>query len=129
MTTQSLFNEDDFPVEGFAEFWEHYPRHEAKKDAEKAWKVLKPSPQLRRRIIESIELHKRGVKWNAGFICLPGTFIRGKRWEDDVEMPQVSHKAQHHAFDCPHATPCRRPSECVGRSKAERLGIPYEGDV
>ena len=76
-----------FEPDGFAEFWKAYPKHEAKKDAIKAWNALKPKEDLRNTIIA--DLTKRlgsGGAWfktENKYIPLPATYIRGARWEDE----------------------------------------------
>lgn len=73
--------------EGFARFWSAYPKHEAKKDAIKAWNALKPSDDLRNTIIADLEkrLASGGAWYKAErkFIPLPATYLRGARWEDE----------------------------------------------
>lgn len=74
--------------DGFLEFWAAYPRREAKKDALKAWCVLTAEQRFAAR--ESIGIHVR--YWAAAgrtkqYIPLPATWLRGERWDDELEMP------------------------------------------
>ena len=75
--------------DGFDEFWEDYPRHDAKKDARKAWGQVKPSPAMCEAIREALAWQKQTPQWLKGreFIPLPATYIRGERWTD--ERPTV----------------------------------------
>lgn len=71
-------------------FWKHYPRRQAKQDAIKAFVKLNPSEELLNRMIEAIEVRKRTKDWqkeSGQFIPLPATWIRGRRWEDEVKAP------------------------------------------
>lgn len=68
--------------EGFDAFWVLYARHEAKKDARKAWAALTPDQQ-----ILAIE---GAARWRKNYLAreqqyrpLPATFLRGERWEDE----------------------------------------------
>ena len=78
----SIFNPD-----GFTKFWSTYPKHEAKKDAIKAWNALKPSEDLQNTIIADLEKRLSGggawYKSERKFIPLPATYLRGARWEDE----------------------------------------------
>lgn len=75
-------------MEGFDKFWAAYPRREAKKDAMKAWGLM--SPEQRFAAVHAVPVHVR--YWNAAgrtkqYIPLPATWLRGERWEDELEMP------------------------------------------
>jgi hypothetical protein len=77
-------------VDDFDTFWATYPRKEAKKDARKAWATLTDGQKFAAR--ESIGIHVR--YWNASgrtsqYIPLGGTWLRGERWEDELEMPET----------------------------------------
>lgn len=69
----------------FNTFWICYARHEAKKDARKAWDQIHPAlyPEI---IVAAL---KWRVAW-AGLgrdtekIPLPATWLRGERWEDEL---------------------------------------------
>ena len=91
--------------EMFARFWEVYPRHEAKKDARKAYgQIIKAGEatevvimQGTLRYVAAIE--SRGT--TAKHICLPATFIRGARYTDDFGSKferGSSAVAQHSSF-------------------------------
>ena len=74
-------------MDGFALFWQEYPRKAAKAAALKAWKKLKPSPELVERIIAHVRDHKRSPDWlkdGGQFVPHPATFLNGQRWEDDI---------------------------------------------
>lgn len=76
---------DDDPMAGFDRFWEHYPKKDAKKDAQKAWKQIKAGldPALRERIMENLE--KRRWPRERRFVPLPASYLRGARYDDESE--------------------------------------------
>lgn len=72
-------------------FWTAYPKHAAKADAQKAFKALNPNDELLRTILSAIETWKKTDDWmkdGGKFVPLPATYIRGKRWED--ELPKTT---------------------------------------
>lgn len=74
-------------MDGFALFWQEYPRKAAKAAALKAWQKLNPSPDLVERILDHVRDHKRSQDWikdGGQFVPYPATFLNGQRWEDDI---------------------------------------------
>ena len=74
-------------MDGFALFWQEYPRKAAKAAALKAWQKLNPSPELVERILAHVRDHKRSPDWlkdGGQFVPYPATFLNGQRWEDDI---------------------------------------------
>lgn len=74
-------------MDGFALFWQEYPRKAAKAAALKAWQKLNPSPELAERILAHVRDHKRSQDWlkdGGQFVPHPATFLNGRRWEDDI---------------------------------------------
>lgn len=69
---------------GFARWYAFYPRREAKADARKAWRRLKPSKQLEERMIQALQeqLSYREPE----FFPRPDRWITGERWEDEPPM-------------------------------------------
>jgi hypothetical protein len=90
-------------AEGFEQFHAAYPRHVAKADAEKAWRqVVKPEEVPA--ILARIEINKLG-EWKGmekRFIPHPASWLRGRRWNDEIEKGAVNgnHNA---AAICPPA--------------------------
>ena len=84
---QTDINTSIFSPDGFAKFWSAYPKHEAKRDAIKAWNALKPNEDLQSTIAADLEkrLASGGVWYKADrrYIPLPATYLRGARWEDE----------------------------------------------
>ena len=57
----------------------------------KAWRKLKPDPDLIRKIKESVELHKKTFNWQKDkgqYIPHPATFLNGGRWKDEVNLEE-----------------------------------------
>lgn len=74
--------------DGFDSFWVAYPKKQAKGDAQKAWKKLKPNVSLIASILKAIEVQKSSESWtkdNGKFIPHPATWLNGRRWEDEAE--------------------------------------------
>lgn len=74
----------------FARFWRAYPRKVKREHALKAWRVLKPSPELTDAILAAIEQHKHTDDWvkdGGKYIPHPTTWLNGRRWEDDLGAP------------------------------------------
>jgi hypothetical protein len=82
-------------------FWTLFPRHEAKKDARRAWDRLSPSVQMD--AVVAIAAWRR--VWQAQgrttqVIPLPATWLNGERWEDEIPA-QFSVRPQSHAPAAP----------------------------
>ena len=72
--------------EGFAEFWEAYPKKMAKGDAIKAWGQMEAGQHLEK-ILETVKASAKLEAWTKDggrFIPHPATWLRAQRWEDDV---------------------------------------------
>ena len=94
INTDNNISSNDVFSQSFTEFWNVYPRHDAKQDAVKAWKALKPSEELCATITADIKrrLSADGSWYKAErkYIPLPATYIRGKRWEDEPQGQTVA---------------------------------------
>jgi hypothetical protein len=126
------------PLAGFDAFYTAFPRHEARRDAEKAWKQLRPDAALQAVILT----HLQTRRWPADkkFVPLPATFLRGRRWEDapvrmDTERPILPANRwaptdnPHRLIPggqgivCPHEPMCQTDLECVRRSRPELTAV------
>ena len=75
--------------ETFAQFWEEYPRKEAKQNAKAAWNKLKPGPLEFGDIMNGLSAWKKSDQWSRDggrYIPLPASWLNGKRWEDEVSV-------------------------------------------
>lgn len=70
----------------FPEFWAIWLHNrKGKADALKAWAVLKPDRVLFDRIkLDLSDRMARDPTWAKGMVMLPATYIRGRRWEDEL---------------------------------------------
>jgi hypothetical protein len=76
--------------EGFASFWEPYPRKVAKAEALKAFKKQHINGELPL-ILADIEKRKTSEDWlksNGQFIPHPATYLNQRRWEDESTTSQ-----------------------------------------
>ena len=74
----------------FTEFWEAYPRKEAKKNALAAWRKLKIAPPLMADIMYGLRKWTTSDQWTRDggrYIPLPATWLNGRRWEDEITAP------------------------------------------
>lgn len=72
--------------DGFDQFWAEYPRHVGKKDAQKAWTKIRPTPALLLKILEAVRWQKTTPQWlrdGGDYIPYAGTWLRGERWDDE----------------------------------------------
>jgi hypothetical protein len=76
-------------MEEFEQFWKLYPRKIAKADARKAWaQTEKIRPKIAQ-LLQAVELQCKTEQWmKDGGIYIPyaATWLRGERWEDQVEV-------------------------------------------
>jgi uncharacterized protein YdaU (DUF1376 family) len=73
--------------EGFNTFWSVYPRKVARQEAVKAWQKLNPDAGLQQGIFNALANQTKSEQWrrDAGkFIPHPGTWLNGRRWEDQA---------------------------------------------
>ena len=84
----STTNKDIYPIL-FDAFWQAYPKKVGKADALKAFTKLKPDNELMQTILAAIAQWSKTDQWskdNRQYVPMPATYIRGRRWED--ELPQ-----------------------------------------
>ena len=78
-------------LNGFDEFYLHYPRKVAKEAARKAWKKIKPNTALAVEITDAIKTqvaadHFRGTDGQC-YTPYPATWLNAGRWEDEIQKP------------------------------------------
>lgn len=76
----------------FAVFYKKYPRHIARQDAEKAYSKIKMTAALFVTIMTKLDCWIKSEEWTrekGRFIPYPATWINGKRWEDELQIPLI----------------------------------------
>lgn len=73
--------------EGFAEFWELYPRKSDRKRAMSAWKhiPLKEHAAIMANVAGRMRSDESWTKDGGKFIPHPTTYLNGRRWEDEFQ--------------------------------------------
>lgn len=87
-------NPRDSEPEGFADFWQQYPKKVAKLDALKSWRKLKPSSRVLADLMAGLAIQKASDQWrkNGGeFIPHPATWLNKRRWEDETQAAQSTY--------------------------------------
>lgn len=81
---------DSISDSSFLCFWKLYPRKDAKKDALRAWKKIKPSPELISIILDNVKKRTETDDWkkeDGKYIPLPASYLNGERWMDAAPKP------------------------------------------
>ena len=88
---------EDIPDEGFAYFWEQYPRKTAKQDAIKAWKKIRPEGMTIVKIMTGLQRWLASDQWNRDggqYIQYPATWLNKRLWEDNPQPLREQKQAQ-----------------------------------
>ncbi len=91
VNTEGRVSESSAASNGFAEFWQQYPKKVAKPDALKAWGKIKPSGKLQADLMAGLAIQKASDQWrkNGGeFIPHPSSWLNKRRWEDETTAAQ-----------------------------------------
>lgn len=94
----------------FLEFWSYYPVKQAKRDAIKAWGQARITDDEWLQILTALDWQTRSEQWEKGFIPLPATYLRGRRWEDEPRQaaaPMRRDIPMRQEWRCPH-----QPAHC-----------------
>jgi hypothetical protein len=118
-------------MELFEKFWSAWLRKDARKDAEKAFGEIEPEPDdgLVDRMLAAITVQADSNNWRPQvkerrqFIPLPATWIRGKRWKDEVKAaapPGPQYEELWKCKDCDgyHKTPKEQKGICQKKGAA-----------
>lgn len=75
----------DISPTGFDDFYQAYPRKAGRHAAELAWAKINPTPDLKARIIASVQAWAKTDQWkDSQYIPHPATYLNQKRWEDEI---------------------------------------------
>jgi len=103
----------------FDDFWALYPRHDAKKDARKAWDRVDPA--LHDQIVVALEWQVQREQWqDPHYIPLPASWLRGERWEDERRVADRRVSKGGIQYQCPHQPRCLTTWACGKRQLQER---------
>ena len=76
----------------FKDFWEAYPLHKGKRDAELAWNRL--SAGDKQKALAGIARYREYIAQTGMNIKYPQGWLNGRRWEDEYEDPIASFAAK-----------------------------------
>ena len=114
---------------GFALFWEAYPKKIKRLRALKAWQAIAPDAALQTVIVAAVEANKNTVQWTKDggeYIPHPTSWLNGRQWQDELVVPTSSRGPQ-----CPPTLTreemIQRQKEEIDRRKAERERLATEG--
>ena len=74
--------------DGFADFWQAYPKKVGKATAQKAWRRKTLYAILYSKVLPALQAQKNSPQWlkdNGQFIPHPATWLNQERWEDEVK--------------------------------------------
>lgn len=76
--------------DGFASFWQAYPRRVDKAKAHRIWtRQLKPDLELTKKILAAVTLQANSHDWKkekGKYVPYPTTYLNGCRWEDEISQ-------------------------------------------
>jgi hypothetical protein len=75
--------------DSFDKFWKAYPKKVAKADARKAWGQTANVRPDTESLLNAILAQCKTEQWmrgNGQFIPYPATWLRGERWDDELEI-------------------------------------------
>ena len=99
---------DPEPVPSFADFYDIFPRHEARKDALKAWGQLTDDAERLAAIIGAAAWRRILLARHAeGFCPLPASWLRGERYRDELPAQVTVSSSAHVPFATGGALPPR----------------------
>lgn len=71
-------------LEGFDEFWKHYPRKVGKGQARKAWPRAVKAAGSVEEIIAAVSMSEWDMREDGRFVPHPATWLNGERWLDGI---------------------------------------------
>jgi DNA replication protein DnaD len=91
-------NDKEIYTSTFDEFWNQYPKKQAKQDAVKAWGKIKMTDDLSTAIMDGLTKAKQSRQWREGYIPNPATWLNGRRWEDEYTPTKESNLINGHRY-------------------------------
>lgn len=105
---------------GFDAFYLIYARHEARKDALKAWNALSADDQLAA-MDGALAWRKNYLARERQHVPLPATFLRGERWTDELPTTVVSTQQASHVPFGPATIPTRGEPSAAVKAELRRI--------
>ena len=105
----------------FLEFWALYPRKRARKEALVAWAKVPLSE--REKILPALAAQRRSEDWRKDggrFIPYPATWLRGERWDDELETDLTMGVCMWNVNGNREEGP-----KCSAPAVKEKNGVPY----
>lgn len=84
----------------FGDWWETYPKKRGKRDSLKIWKTRHLDDKADTLIADTTRRRKEDRRWLDGYAPDPATYLRGARWEDEIQPA-----AQSQEIDNPYWKP------------------------
>lgn len=82
----------------FDQFWEVYPKKRKKKESKEVWKKKKLEGIAEKIITDVTNRKKHDQRWLEDFIPDPTTYLRGERWDDEIQTRLDNvHELESHA--------------------------------
>ena len=86
----------------FIEFWKCYPRKVNKSKAKDKFMSICKSKKMFDIIMNALRVHVQSNDWkkdNGQFVPYPTTWLNGKRWEDEIEVPPAKEQRGEYEYD------------------------------
>lgn len=77
------------PLGGFSRFWDAYPKKVKRKDAERVWRSKKLDEKAAQLIADAQRRLAEDDQWRRGFIPDPPVYLRGERWNDEIQSARA----------------------------------------
>lgn len=109
----------------FGEFWELFPRRVGKKDARHAFDRIRWTPELWEEVKAAIQNWSRSEQWlkdGGAFIPYPSTWLRGERWEDEMDVSIKVTYCKWRGCTKPATTVLNGSDLCEGHNQARKRG-------
>lgn len=110
------------PEINFDNFWLLYPRHEAKKDAKKAWSQM-PIDEHLTALVAIVPWRRIFLLRDTHHIPLAGSWIRGERYFDELPTGVVASASSHVAFEkdsTPRGVMPQFVKDAIARQRGQR---------
>ena len=112
--------------QGFAEFWEMYPKKVGKDAAFRLWKKLDLSQEIKDQIQDALKWQRVCDQWkrdNGQFVPNPFTYLNQGRWQDEQPPP-----AKLEVYETPYQKSRRLRVEELSPGAARKINHPFNAN-